>query len=114
MVKIARNNYFVSKIVFMNSLYDICQANGIDYEIVKESLASDRRIRRSHMEIFHQGGRGGSGVCLPKDSSAFNDYAISTGGDASKFVDTYTKINLNLVNASGKDKGNQYYTKEQE
>lgn len=110
MVKIARNNYFVSKIVFMNALYDICQANGIDYEIVKESLASDRRIRRSHMEIFHGGGRGGSGVCFPKDQAAFRDYVEETvGGYPSEFVNLYGKINLDLVNSTGKDKGSQYY-----
>lgn len=73
MVKIARNNYFVSKIVFMNALYDLCDASGINYETVKKALAADRRIRRSHMEIFHQGGRGGGGTCFTKDSPAFRD-----------------------------------------
>jgi UDPglucose 6-dehydrogenase len=108
MVKLARNNYFVNKIVFMNMLYDVCQSQEIDYELVKDALASDRRIRRSHMEIFHQGGRGGAGTCFTKDTPAFRDYVDLIGGDAAKFVDLYCKINQKLIKESGKDTGRQY------
>ena len=109
MIKIARNNYFVNKIVFMNCLYDICENIGIDYEIVKEALASDRRVRRSHMEIFHQGGRGGGGTCFTKDTPAFRDFAVEFGSDRSKeFISCYTKINKELLDETGKDTGRQY------
>jgi len=109
MIKIARNNYFVNKIVFMNCLYDICENIGIDYEIVKEALASDRRIRRSHMEIFHQGGRGGGGTCFTKDTPAFRDFAVEFGSDRSKeLISCYTKINKELLDETGKDTGRQY------
>lgn len=111
MVKIARNNYFVNKIVFMNMLFDVCQAAGIDYEKVKDALGSDRRIRRSHMEIFHQGGRGGAGTCFTKDSPAFRDYAatyVSQAPEAVDFISHYVQINKNLIKESGKDTGRQY------
>lgn len=109
MVKIARNNYFVNKIVFMNMLYDTCQANGVEYETVRDALASDRRIRRSHTEIFHQGGRGGAGTCFTKDTPAFRDFIQeTTGGAAAEFIEKYTEINEQLIKESGKDTGRQY------
>jgi UDPglucose 6-dehydrogenase len=110
MVKIARNNYFVNKIVFMNMLYDTCEKIGIDYELVKDALARDRRIRRSHMEIFHQGGRGGGGTCFTKDTPAFRDFVANIIGNdrAAEFIDCYTKINKDLLEESGKDTGRQY------
>lgn len=111
MVKIARNNYFVNKIVFMNMLYDLCQSSDIDYEQVKNALASDRRVRRSHMEIEHQGGRGGGGTCFTKDSPAFRDFAESLmeeAPDAYEFINKYVQINKKLLKNSGKETGRQY------
>ncbi len=108
LVKLARNNYFVNKIVFMNMIYDLCIASGIDYEVVKDCLASDRRIRKSHMDIFHQGGRGGGGTCFTKDTPAFRDWAAEVGGRAFDFIDHYTRINQELLKETGKDTGRQY------
>lgn len=110
-VKIARNNYFINKIVFMNMLYDLCQAEEIDYEQVKKAFASDRRIRRSHMDIWHQGGRGGAGTCFTKDGPAFRDWANQLKAfcpEASEFISMYIKINQDLLKKTGKDKGRQY------
>lgn len=110
MVKIARNNYFVNKIIFMNSLYDLCVSNGMSYETVKEALSSDRRIRRSHMDIYHQGGRGGGGTCFPKDSSAFRDWAktFPECRGAYEFIEHYVALNDSLLEKSGKTKGKQW------
>lgn len=108
MVKIARNNYFVNKIVFMNLLYDLCQAEKIDYEPVMEALSSDRRIRRDHMQIFHQGGRGGGGTCFPKDTAAFRDWAEKVDEQAYGFIKHYVEINDALLDETGKDRGKQY------
>lgn len=111
MVKIARNNYFVNKLIFMNMLYDLCEAGDIDYEKVKDALASDRRVRRSHTEIFHQGGRGGGGTCFTKDSPAFRDFAATLedqAPEAYQFIKMYVDINQKLLKQSGKETGRQY------
>lgn len=111
MVKIARNNYFVNKLVFMNVLYDLCEASGIDYNRVRDAFASDRRIRRSHTHIFHQGGRGGGGTCFTKDAPAFRDFANQYAKefpDASGFIDMYVYMNKKLLDQSGKETGRQY------
>lgn len=70
MVKYFGNTWFSTKVVFANQMYDICQAVGADYDAVKEAAAADKRIGRSHLEVFHKGYRGYGGKCLPKDTRA--------------------------------------------
>ena len=67
MVKYFGNNWFSVKVVFANQMYDLCQALKIDYDRVMECAAADKRIGRTHLEIFHKGYRGYGGKCLPKD-----------------------------------------------
>ncbi len=70
MVKYYSNTWFSTKVVFANQMYDLCQALGIDYDIVKEGAAADKRIGRTHLDVFHKGYRGYGGKCLPKDTRA--------------------------------------------
>lgn len=108
-VKMARNNYFINKIVYANTLYDVCEEIGANYENVKDAFASDRRIRKSHLEIFHQGGRGGAGKCFSKDGPAWRDFIESLNDERAKqFTDIYIQVNQSLIQESGKDTGNQY------
>ncbi len=70
MVKYYANTWFSTKVVFANQMYDVCEKMGINYDTVKESAAADKRIGRSHLDIFHKGARGYGGKCLPKDTRA--------------------------------------------
>ena len=70
MVKYFNNTWFSTKVVYANQMYDFCKKLDIDYEIVKEAAAADKRVGRSHLEIFHKGYRGYAGKCLPKDTKA--------------------------------------------
>lgn len=70
MVKYFGNTWFAAKVVFANQMYDLCQAVGAEYDVVKEAAAADKRIGRSHLEVFHKGYRGYGGKCLPKDTRA--------------------------------------------
>lgn len=70
MVKYFANTWFSVKVVFANQMYDVCDKLGINYDTVKEAAAADKRIGRSHLEIFHKGFRGYGGKCLPKDTRA--------------------------------------------
>ncbi|MEA3272610.1 MAG: hypothetical protein U9P90_02995, partial [Patescibacteria group bacterium] len=67
MVKYFGNSWFSTKVVFANQIYDLCQKLDVDYDTVKECTAPDKRIGRSHLEVFHKGFRGYGGKCLPKD-----------------------------------------------
>lgn len=70
MVKYYGNTWFATKVVFANQMYDLCQALGLDYDEVKEAASADKRIGRTHLDIFHKGYRGYGGKCLPKDTRA--------------------------------------------
>lgn len=61
--------------MFANQIYEICKTNGANYEKVKEALMAHRYGSKNHFGIWHKGGRGGGGRCLPKDMEAFSKYA---------------------------------------
>lgn len=95
MVKYFANSWFATKVIFANQMYDLCQKLGLDYELVKEGSATDKRIGRSHLEIWHKGSRGYGGKCLPKDTKAIIELAKRSGVDLSllETVDDYnTKL----------------------
>lgn len=111
MVKYVRNVFFTTKVVFMNLIYDICQSENMDYEPIKEALASDRRVRRSHMEIWHQGGRGGGGKCFPKDLGSFIQKVVKDKNKRThigKFFHLVQDINNHYLDSTEKTRGNQY------
>jgi len=75
MVKYYGNTWFSTKVIFANQMYDLCKKVGVDYDTVKDCSAYDKRIGRSHLEIWHKGYRGYGGKCLPKDTKALIKYA---------------------------------------
>jgi len=78
MVKYATNCFLSVKVAFFNQLYDICQANGAEYNTVIELLQMDDRIGYSHMQVpGPDGSRGFGGACFPKDTNAFIHYTDS-------------------------------------
>jgi len=96
MVKYFGNTWFATKVVFANQMYDVCQALGIDYNMVAESAAADKRIGRTHLEIWHKEYRGYGGKCLPKDIRALIQLAGERGVDL-KLHKTVEEINSELV-----------------
>ncbi len=103
MVKYFGNTWFSTKVVFANQMYDLCQAVGVDYDTVKESAAADKRIGRSHLEIFHKGYRGYGGKCLPKDTRAIIEQGDELGAPM-ELLKTVEAINNRLVAQSDQDK----------
>lgn len=83
LVKYAVNSYYASKVIFGNLLYDLSEALGLDYDIVKEAFVSDKRITDSHFDVWHGGYRGYDGKCLPKDLKAMRDFGQAAGIDVS-------------------------------
>ena len=79
------NAWFSHKVTFSNIIYDYCQKLGIDYETVKECAGADKRIGRTHLDIFHRGYRGYGGKCLPKDFRALINLGRELGVDISQF-----------------------------
>jgi len=96
MVKYFGNTWFAVKVSFANQMYDLCQKSGLDYDRMVEAAAADKRIGRTHLNIFHRGYRGYGGKCLPKDIRAFIQFAEAKGIDL-KLHKTSEAINEELM-----------------
>lgn len=68
LTKYFRNSFLATKVAFFNQIYDLCQAAGINYEMVSAMVAMDSRIGSSHTTVTEE--RGFGGHCFPKDTSA--------------------------------------------
>ena len=102
MVKYFGNTWFSVKVSFANQMYDVCQKLGIDYDRMVEGAAADKRIGRTHLNIFHKGARGYGGKCLPKDTKALIQLADSLGVDL-KLHKAAESINNALMAMQGID-----------
>lgn len=96
MVKYYGNTWFSVKVAFANQMYDLCENLGIDYGLVADCVGADRRIGRSHLDVWHGGYRGYGGKCLPKDTRALISFAESLGVDM-KLLKTVEEINKKLT-----------------
>lgn len=76
-IKYAFNNFLTLKIVYANEIYDLCVKIGADYDYIKEALQSHSSGTKTHLVVLHEGGRGGGGYCLPKDTQAFATFSKS-------------------------------------
>ena len=75
-IKYATNCFLSLKVSFFNQLYDICEQNGADFNIVRQVLVHDNRIGNSHTLVPGPDGlRGFGGACFPKDTNAYMHYA---------------------------------------
>ena len=92
MVKYFNNTWFATKVIFANQMYDLCHKLDLDYDRLVEAAAADKRIGRTHLNIFHKGYRGYGGKCLPKDIDAFsNKFNISLLKQVKKINDELLK-----------------------
>ncbi|TAL19588.1 hypothetical protein EPN90_03060 [Patescibacteria group bacterium] len=89
MVKYYGNTWFSTKVTFANQMYDLSLKLGIDYDLIRDAVAADKRIGRSHLEVFHKGYRGYGGACLPKDTRALIQLGDQLGAEMAllKLVD---------------------------
>jgi len=67
-VKYQSNVLLAAKVALANVFYDLCRAQGVNYEDVKKAVALDRRIGPSHLDVTTE--RGFGGKCFPKDLGA--------------------------------------------
>jgi len=100
LVKYFGNTWFSVKVSFANQMYDLAQALGVDYDRMVEAAAADKRIGRTHLNIFHKGYRGYGGKCLPKDIRALIQLADSKGVDL-KLHKAAEEINNELMRKQG-------------
>lgn len=107
LVKYGGNNFFYTKIVYMNLIYNLTQKLGCDWEVVRDAMVADPRIGSSHMNPVHSGGRGAGGHCFIKDFAAMKSFYEKNitddfGLDVLKAIE---KKNIALLEESHKDAG---------
>jgi len=67
-IKYFSNTFLAYKVAYFNKLYDMCQAIGMDYDVVCEGVTADSRIGKSHTQVPGiDNDRGFGGTCFPKD-----------------------------------------------
>lgn len=112
LIKYAGNFFLYLKVLFGNLMYEMSEATGADYELVRAAIAADPRIGPSHLQVFHDSGhkgarrgRGAGGVCFIKDVAALADfYDTKVGNKAgSKLMRAAIEKNIELLLESGKD-----------
>jgi UDPglucose 6-dehydrogenase len=94
--KYALNSFMATKVVFMNELYNLSQALGINYDKVASMIRVDPRIGKSHMQVpGPDGSFGFGGACFPKDTIALIKFAEQYNVQMN-VLDTVVKKNLIL------------------
>ena len=91
LVKVAANSFLATKISFINSMAELCDASGADVTQLAAAIGHDERIGPK----FLQAGIGFGGGCLPKDIRAFMARAGELGVDQSlTFLREVDSINM--------------------
>ena len=119
LIKYGGNCWFVFKVLYINMLYDLCKANGCDYDIVSYGMSGDPRIGHTHLTAVHSGrvdenrveGRGAGGHCFIKDFAAFREMYekhlpvddCPRDGLAMQLLDAAETYNKHLLTETGKD-----------
>lgn len=98
-VKYMENTAIGSMVILCNEFYNICQAFGADYNMVREGFLLDPRMSR-YFTFVYPNARGFGGKCLPKDLNAIAAAAGQAGYNP-KFIgailennDRFTKENI--------------------
>ena len=74
LIKYTMNTFYALKVTYMNSVYDVAQDMGANYELAAGVLATHPWMGSHHFAVpGPDGKRGFGGPCLPKDTKAFTD-----------------------------------------
>ena len=105
LIKYGGNNWFYFKVVFINILHDLANKMGCRWTIVRDAMAADPRIGRTHLDPVHHGGRGAGGNCFIKDFAAFSQIYNEIVGDelGRKVLQSMEDKNIDLLLSTNKD-----------
>ncbi len=87
LVKLFTNALLMTKVLFANEMYQVCQELGVDYNEVKTVACLDRRLGASHLAVpGHDGSLGAGGHCFPKDINNLRHVARELGVNEKLFT----------------------------
>lgn len=91
--KYMANAFMATKVTFMNDLYNLAQAVGVDWQEIKQLARNDTRLGSSHWDVPGPDGMFGyGGACFPKDVSAIIEHGMDLG-TPQKLLESVKKIN---------------------
>ena len=78
--KYMANSLMATKVTFMNDLFHLARAVGVDWDEIKEISKNDPRLGISHWDVPGPDGQYGyGGACFPKDVSAIIEHGKDLG-----------------------------------
>ena len=110
LVKYTINTFLATKVVFFNEIYQIFKNldSNVAWESVIATLALDKRMGDSHMNVpGHDGKYGFGGACFPKDSMALIKYCDQINVELSVLktaIKTNNKIRKNYDGLDEREK----------
>lgn len=84
MLKYYSNVINALKIVFANSMYEVCNSINCDYTKIKDTFIKRGTTKDLYLDV-NKNFRGYAGVCLPKDTKALDCFAKELGLDLKLF-----------------------------
>jgi len=105
MIKYAHNTIGYATVLFMNILYDLAEAKGVEWSAVKEAILSNPWYPSKYLDPVHKSGRGAGGNCFIKDFATLTllyqeTHPDDTEGNA--LLQAMAKKNNQLLRSSGK------------
>lgn len=79
-VKYMTNLFFMTKVTFMNEMFDASKELGLSWDSVVNQFISDGRIGNSHLQVpGPDGKRGFGGKCFPENINTYLDWSARAG-----------------------------------
>lgn len=97
MIKLVRNNFLSTKVVFFNEIRALCESLGIDYEHIRRGAGGDPRIGESHTLVDGREHIGYGGTCFPKDTNSLF-HIFQQNGLRSSILEANLYVNEYLIN----------------
>jgi len=92
-VKYIINTFLATKVIFFNEISELFDG---DFDELIDNVSLDKRIGSSHMNVPGPDGKKGfGGMCFPKDTKAFVDYAKKKGKPL-KLLEEVIKLNEDI------------------
>ena len=90
------NTFLATKVSFANEMESIAHATNVDWKVMRETLAFDSRMGKSHWQVPGPDGHAGfGGTCFPKDISAIR-YVAETLGIPTPVLDSVWNRNITI------------------
>lgn len=78
--KYMRNNYLAMKVTYFNEIAELCEFEGVEYDLALKAMLSMGGIEETHTKVPGPDGEPGfGGMCFPKDTQALVAHAREHG-----------------------------------